>query len=156
MMIVVIQSVEQEFTKNGAEYRKVTGVDGNGKQTTKNVFDNLQDKWGLLQENATLEFKMEKKGQFWNVADITPSLNPPNKPEVVEESMPPQDWKPEIPVDESSVRIRSMCVSYAKDMADNGMIPIDSIGKVSEYMVGYVKGKLTGGELDKNIKALLG
>ena len=80
-MLVVIQSVSQEFTKSGAEFRKVIGITGDGKPIIKNVFDNLQDKWELLVENATLEFTMEKKGQFWNVIDVKkPELPPPQKP----------------------------------------------------------------------------
>lgn len=79
-MIVTISQISQEFTKNGAEYRKITGATGDGKETTKSIFDNLQDKWGLLKEGATLNFKMVKKGQFWNVEDINPVELPPPQP----------------------------------------------------------------------------
>jgi len=81
-MIITIQNIEQEFTKTGKEYLKVTGVDGNGKETTKSIFDNLQSKWPLVKENTTLEFKMQKNGQFWNVVDILPISNqlPPPQP----------------------------------------------------------------------------
>ena len=72
-MLVTITRVTQDFTKSGAEYLKVKGVTGDGKETTKSVFDNLKDKWPLLKEHATLDFKMEKKGQFWNVTNITPA-----------------------------------------------------------------------------------
>ena len=85
-MLVTIQSVSQEFTKTGSEYRKVVGVTGDGKPTTKSVFDNLKSKWELLKENATLEFTMVKQGQFWNVADIKPiELPPPTKPTMLEQ-----------------------------------------------------------------------
>lgn len=66
----LITEVEQAFTAKGAEYKKVTVLDDKGKTTTKNVFDNLSDKWPLLEENKYREFKMEKSGQFWNVIDI--------------------------------------------------------------------------------------
>ena len=75
-MILVIQSVSQEFTKNGAEYRKITGVTDKGQQTTKSVFNNLEAKWEMLEENATVELKLEQKGQFWNVTDVLPVLAP--------------------------------------------------------------------------------
>jgi hypothetical protein len=68
-MIVKITKVIQEFTRNGAGYRKVKGI-SNGKEVTKSVFDNLQDRWELLKEGAEIDFTMEKKGQFWNVIDI--------------------------------------------------------------------------------------
>ena len=75
-MIITLTKVEQSFTKDGAESRKVTGVTGDGRETTKLVYDRLANKWPLLQENATLDFKMVKKGTFWNIADINP-LEPP-------------------------------------------------------------------------------
>jgi len=67
-----VSSIEQAFTSSGAEYKKLKVTDENGKETTKTVFDNLQDKWPLLTEGAYLDFKMEKRGQFWNVIDISP------------------------------------------------------------------------------------
>ncbi len=70
-MIITITQVIQEFTKNGAEYLKVKGTTADGKEITKSVFDNLEESWELLQEGATLDFKLEKKGQFWNVAGIS-------------------------------------------------------------------------------------
>ena len=76
-MFITIQKIEEAFTKSGAEYKKVTGIDTTGKQTTKSVFDNLKAKWGLLQENKIVEFKMQKVGQFWNVIDISEAQAPP-------------------------------------------------------------------------------
>jgi len=85
-MIVTITEVSTEFTKNGAEYRKVKGITSDGKETTKSVFDSLEDKWNLLQENRTLEFKVEKKGQFWNVVDILEvEVPPPTKATILPE-----------------------------------------------------------------------
>uniref|UniRef100_A0A6M3LYL4 Uncharacterized protein n=1 Tax=viral metagenome TaxID=1070528 RepID=A0A6M3LYL4_9ZZZZ len=76
-MIVTIQEVTDEFTKSGAPYKKVKGVTGDGRETTKSVFDNLEEKWELLKEGATLQFHVEKKGQFWKVTDIEPVTAPP-------------------------------------------------------------------------------
>jgi len=85
-VIVTIQTISQEFTKTGAEYQKVTGITGDGRPTTKSVFDNLKDKWELLKENATLDFTMVQKGQFWNVTDIKPiELSSPTEPGMLEE-----------------------------------------------------------------------
>lgn len=85
-MIIKITNVHQEFTKNGAEWMKVAGVDANGKETTKLVFDKHKNKWPLLVEGATLEFKMAKQGQFWNITDILPVETPP--PQSSQEVLP--------------------------------------------------------------------
>jgi len=83
-VIATVVSVAEEFTQKGAPYKKVTVVDGTGKQTTKNIFSQLEDKWDLLEDGKTLDFKMEKKGQFWNVVDITkPNLPPPQSDKAV-------------------------------------------------------------------------
>ena len=89
-MIITITHVEQAFTKNGDEYRKVVGITGDGRETTKSVFNQLKDKWGMLQENATLDFKMVKKGQFWNIEDINlPQVSAPaEKPTLTAEAPP--------------------------------------------------------------------
>ena len=76
-MIITITDVHQEFTKNGDEYRKVTGVTADGKETTKSIFNQLKDDWVLLVENATLEFTMVQNGQFWNVTAIKEVETPP-------------------------------------------------------------------------------
>jgi len=78
-MIITITKVEQAFASNGAEYQRVTGI-SEGKEVTKSVFDKLKDKWSLLKENSTLDFKMVKKGQFWNVEDINPIELPKPQP----------------------------------------------------------------------------
>lgn len=104
-MFVTIQTISQEFASNGAEYKKVTGITGDGKQTTKNVFDNLKDKWGLLQENKTVEFVMEKKGQFWNVIDIKEAVaSSPVTPELPAEQQKIVDEALKEPVQPVSVK----------------------------------------------------
>ena len=70
-MIITVISVSEEFTKNGDAYKKVTCATEDGRETTKSIFNQLENKWPLLVEGKALEFKMEKKGQFWNVVDIT-------------------------------------------------------------------------------------
>ena len=95
-MILTITSVSQEFTKNGAEYQKVTGTTASGGETTKSVFDNLKMAWPLLKEGATLEFKMVQKGQFWNVINIKPANEPwPEDTDAVE---PKEVAKPKVEV----------------------------------------------------------
>jgi hypothetical protein len=76
-----ISGIEQAFTTKGSEYLKVKVIDENGKETTKTVFDNLKEKWELLTEGACIDFKMEKRGQFWNVVDLT-AIDGENPPEI--------------------------------------------------------------------------
>jgi len=69
-MILTITDVKQEFTKGGAEARKITGTRDDGSETTKWVFDNLKMAWPLLKEGNRVELKMVKKGQYWNITNI--------------------------------------------------------------------------------------
>ncbi len=98
-MIITIKSVTEESGDYG-DYRKVIGVDGDGKEITKNVGDRWKDKWGLLQENATVNFKMIQKNNKWVINDIIPvgdELPPSTKPYVTETKAAPQEigmwWK---------------------------------------------------------------
>lgn len=69
-MIITVTELTQEFTKSGAEYVKVKGTTPDGQESTKSIFSNLKDSWTLLEVGATLDFSMEKKGDFWNVVAI--------------------------------------------------------------------------------------
>jgi putative heme degradation protein len=90
-MKATVVSTEQAFTGQGAEYLKVKVTDTEGRETTKAVFDNLKEKWPLITEGAYLEFKMVKKGSFWNVADVLPIetealITPPEEPPIITEA----------------------------------------------------------------------
>ncbi len=93
-MILTITKWSQEFTKTGAEYRKITGTTPDGKEVTKSVFDNLKVAWPLIEkEGNTVELKMVQKGQFWNVINIIMADEPwPEGTEAVkpEEVAPPK------------------------------------------------------------------
>jgi len=90
-MIITITDVESAFTKNGDEFKKVKGVTDKGQETTKSIFNNLQNKWGLLEENATIDLKLEKKGQFWNVVDVLPCEFPEPQEPVPPENYPDKE-----------------------------------------------------------------
>ena len=92
-MKLTLTKVSQEFTKNGAECRKITGTDADGKETTKFIFDNLKFAWGLLVEGKEIELKLVQKGQFWNVINMKPANEPwPEQTDAVkpEEVVPPR------------------------------------------------------------------
>ena len=69
-MILTLTGVTQEFTKTGAEARKITGTKDDGNEITKWVFDNMKMAWPLLVEGNKVELKMVQKGQFWNITNI--------------------------------------------------------------------------------------
>lgn len=84
-MIVTITKVEQ-LTGDYGEYRKVTGIDGKGKEVTKNVSNRFEDKWDILRENRAVDFKMTQKDNKWYVADIKQlELPPSTEPEILSE-----------------------------------------------------------------------
>lgn len=154
-MIVTITEVSQEYTKNGDEYRKVKGVTGDGKETTKSIFNQHQDKWELLKEGSTLEFQMAKKGQFWNVVDFRPAAEAiTTKPKVdmgpMEESANVTQKGTHVPekgTDYSSqdeAKFRSMAMSYAKDLASTGTIKLEpaELNKWANYFYVYITGKV--------------
>ena len=113
-MIVRIAEVAQDFTKNGAEYKKVKCI-SNGKEVTKSVFDNLSDKWALLKEGVDLEFVMEKKGQFWNVIDIKEIEAPAVVKAAIEEGAKLESV--ETKVNSGDSKNRAFALSYSKDVA---------------------------------------
>ena len=147
-MILTIQSISQEFTKNGDEYYKVTGVSDSGQQTTKSVFNNLQDKWGLLQENATLEFKLEKKGQFWNVIDILPApglpepavpIQPPPQIDEPTEDDYPFEKPPKFQVDARQHDIHKQVALYcAVRLTCHGLMELSKLKQNAEMLLRYL------------------
>lgn len=99
-MIVTITKVEEAKTRNGDDYLKVTGIDVKSqKESFKNIFSNLKEKWGLIKEGRTLEFKMVqtyKDGKSnWNVDNIleigSEQLPPPQTPPLPEQGNPPPE-----------------------------------------------------------------
>ena len=82
-MIGKIENVEQAFSSKGDEYLKVTVTnESNGQTTVKNIWNQLEQKWPILVIGSRADFKMEKKGQFWNVIDVLPvDMPPPQQPQ---------------------------------------------------------------------------
>ena len=161
-MILVIQTVSQEFTKNGAEYRKITGVTDKGQQTTKSVFNNLEAKWEMLRENATVELKLEQKGQFWNVVDIlpvsVPEERPPIKPEPQEDEPSLGDIEPPYPKPFKSDATttdkpkfqgdarqhdihRQVALKCAVELASHGLIKLSELKSTSKMSLEYRDGE---------------
>lgn len=157
-MLLTITKVTQEFTKTGAEYRKIIGTTDDSQETTKSVFDNLKFLWPLLVEGKEIELKLVKKGQFWNVINIKnadepwpentdmvandevvkkaeePKAEPPPKPAIAETK--DRDGLP------LSVKIRTFTTSYSKDLATSGIIGPDEILSYAKAFEGYIWDKL--------------
>src|SRR3990167_8153030 len=137
-MIITITEVSQEFASNGSEYRKVKGTTTDGKETTKSIFNNLEDSWGLLKEGAVLDFAMVKKGQYWNVSEIKPvgqQSTPQSKSSPVKEasgSVPPRsemskdDWAEKDRITRRSIE-RQKSVELAVELAKVSIIKPDQI-----------------------------
>jgi len=82
-MLFTIKEVKEMHSDKAGEYLQIVGFTGDGKPSTKNIFNSMKDKWSLLKEDTTVELKMQKKGEFWNVTDIIE----PNLPPVVKEAV---------------------------------------------------------------------
>lgn len=149
-MHLLITNIAQDFTKNGDEYKKVTGTNvTTGQETTKSIFNNLEDKWSLLEVNKIVELKMEKRGQFWNTIDILPAETPPpNKPgsapldeKTQKEIKETNEPKVARYIEEQEQRIRSMCASYAKDLACAGKIELNEMKTYADNFLKYIYGE---------------
>jgi hypothetical protein len=95
-MNFLIKSVESAQTSSEKEYLKVHGINtANQKDQTISVFDNLQTKWELIKEGKIVNIKMEQKGKYWNVTDITPAdvLPPAPVKTATETTAPEKEWK---------------------------------------------------------------
>lgn len=157
-MIARITNIEQAFAKTGAEYRKVTVVDENGKETTKSVFDNLSDRWPMIDEglNKFFDWKMVKKGQFWNVADIKPLELPPAQPSsnvlpehqaVIEEAisgdkMTKEDWPAKDRVTRKSIerqKALDLSVQWCIAKLSNEDVKTTHILSVAELFESYLE-----------------
>ena len=147
-MIITISKISQEFTKNGDEYRKVTGAAGDGRETTKSIFNQLKDKWDLLVEGKTLEFKMEKRGQFWNVTDIIPvgeQLKPSTEPgELLPKHQAEIDKavKPPPTKNQSTQTQRSITMSYAITLCASGIATPDKLLSYAEVINRWICGDI--------------
>ena len=69
-MRITISSVEH-ITGDYGEYIKVTGIDDKGKEVFKNASEKFRDKWDLLKEGNSVDFKMVQRNNKWQVGDIT-------------------------------------------------------------------------------------
>jgi len=149
-----VSSIEQAFTSSGAEYKKLKVMDENGKETTKTVFDNLQDKWSLLTEGAYLEFKMEKRGQFWNVIDIlpldeTPQVAPKgSEPPLVEKAkkldekageMTKEDWAIKAALTRKSIERQKSLELAIQSMSSLGEFEPENIIKQAQRFERYIE-----------------
>ena len=87
-MILTIKSATLEAGDYG-DYMKVTGVDGNGKEVTKNIGEKFKDNWDLLQENATVNIKMVQRDRKWYVDSIEPIKIEIDETKITEQQVEP-------------------------------------------------------------------
>ena len=120
-------------------------------------YDNFFDEaWlpilsGAQESNRMVHFTKDKnQAGYWNLLTIELATETP--PPVPKEGMPPKETKAPMPVDNKT---RSVALSYAKDLANNGMILMGHIGVVSSLFERYCNGEIDATQLDTNLKAIL-
>lgn len=130
-MIFTIKESQEAFTAKDVKYLKVTGVNDKGEVSTKNIFNNLEDKWGLLIADNTVDFKMEKKGNYWNVVDIQAAgalVNEAVKAGGVVESVKPSKYKAD--PDKTASIERQVALKEAVKLCIGDKI---ELAKISDY-----------------------
>lgn len=152
-MIITITKAEKLKGDYG-EYVKVAGFDGKGNEIAKNVSAKFEDKWDLLKENATLEFKMvQGKDKKWNIADITVPNLPPSiplevkpkaqalSPPPVKSQVPPETEKPKPPLaitDQEKRIIRSTAAKCVSWLVAGGKIGIEDMTRWLKKFEKYI------------------
>jgi hypothetical protein len=164
-MIATVLRVEQEFTRNGDEYKKVTIQKEDGQETTKSVFNQLEDKWGLLECGATLNFQMEKKGQYWNVVDISKAERSAPPPETSQKpSQQRESSSSQKPISEYSPKAESQkdiniaflnATTAASYLCAQGQFPPDDYPRVQEQIFKLNTGQLAHNQVKANLNAIL-
>jgi len=129
--IIVTQREEIEGQKG--TYLKITDQEGKAHF----IFDNLSDKWELLQPGKMVDLTKEKVGKYWNVIDIAEGSS---KPKVEAQKTGYHREDPES-------KQRSYALSYAKDLCVAGKIELDKIIPCAEsfnkWLIGSPESKDT-------------
>lgn len=145
-MLVTIKTVEKADGDYG-EYIKVTGFDGNGKETFKNVSSKFEDRWPLLKPNATVEFKMKKKDNKWVINDIIPAEFPSSEGEA--RPMVDRNEEPPLVKEIKKVGAKVEDVKYKADPDKTASIEnqvcLKTAGEITVAMInaGLLKDKVT-------------
>ena len=95
-MIITIKQSTRE-TGDYGDYLKVIGVDGQGKEVSKNVSQKFEGLWGKLNAKTTWDFKHIQKNNKWQLDTIVPigdELPPSTEVSVSPEHTPPPPTPP--------------------------------------------------------------
>jgi len=119
--------------------------DENQKESTQVIMTTLKDKWSLIKVGEKIELVLTKNGKFWNVTDVK-SINPLVNAAVKLGAVPVEDklTNPQSnlnvtkPTYEEMQR-RGISVSYAKDLACNGIIPPEDILTWSKKFLDFIE-----------------
>lgn len=152
-MIILVKHIEQKTASNGNPYLDITGLDvKNNKDTRKLIFSELQEKWGLVQENKMVELVLKqtyKDGKSnWNVSDIKPAQEtpPPTTPEIPEEHRETPQATKELKSqtrDSSGQTQRSISMSYAITLVGEKVITPDKLLSYAEVINRWITGDIT-------------
>lgn len=157
-MIVLVKSIEEKPTKSGeSTYLEVIGTNiKTQKEGKTRVFDDLKEKWEIIQPNKMIDFSMKKNGQYWNVVDIKIATEtpPPVQPPIPEAGNPPKaETPPAMSKNRSIARLNGL--NNACLLISNGMYPADCVGLLAYQFEKYSVGELDATKLDANMKAIL-
>lgn len=124
-------------TSKGSVYWKVTWDD----DKSDNIFD-VKFKETLetaLAHNLPVNVEKEKNGQYWNVKSVTPAgVEMPSEASQAK-SIPPSPQSNVIDrFNAEDIRIRSMCLSYAKDLLVAGKITSDILYSQADRFYQYI------------------
>lgn len=139
-MIVTITENEIRHGAKG-DYLYIKYITNEGKSSGKAIFSQLKDKWALCDKGYSVDLKLDKD---YNVIDILPTQKVEKESLETKEQVPPT-------IDN---KIRCMTLSYSKDLAVEGKIPIGYIGTFASQFERFCNGEIDGMQMDKNITML--
>ena len=129
----VVKSVNSNAPKKGW---KIEWVDGK--------FDNIFDEGWLplldesIRTNRLVSFDKEKnEAGYWNIKklELATLPEPEEKSEIVKEAVKQGSV---VTGDTNDTRIRSMCLSYSKDLVVGGIVELKDILKTSDKFIKYI------------------
>jgi hypothetical protein len=125
--------------------------DENQKESTQVIMTTLKDKWSLIKVGEKIELVLTKNGKFWNVTDVK-SINPLVNAAVKLGAVPVEDklTNPQSNLNSPKTNLsnsltyeemqrRGISVSYAKDLACNGIIPPEDILTWSKKFLDFIE-----------------
>lgn len=155
-----IKGREEKVASNGNKYLQVIVAGDDGKDHKYNLYE--QGMWAVFQSNDYVQVQLEKQegeGKRWEVklaSSVAEQL--PTEPQIqksLEKPLsdnipPPQAPQPQVDYSQKTdrdgfpltVKVRTFCISYSKDLAGLGVISTEEILTYAKAFEGYVWGHI--------------